>query len=366
MVQIEASKLFASLSAVDLASLKREAQEKNFAPGEVLFKEGDAGDGLYVVASGTVQISALLGNNERRVLTRNNPGDFFGEMALLDGAPRSATATAETATRVHFIPRDVLLNLLDHAPRLAVSLMREISARIRDTNRQYIEEVLQAERLTLVGRFARSIVHDFKNPLNVIGLSAEMAGMDSATPQMRKNAAERIRKQVDRLGNMINELLEFTRGSQTSSVLAQSNYCHYVNQIIEDLRAEVAEKKVEIIFQNELPDVDVLIDTHRLVHVFYNLIHNAVDAMPEGGTIFMNFEVGPEYVTTFIEDTGKGFAPEIKGRLFEAFATYGKAQGTGLGLSICKKIIHDHRGTIQAHSYPGRGAVFSFTLPLKQ
>ena len=69
-------------------------------------------------------------------------------------------------------------------------------------------------------------------------------------------------------------------------------------------------------------------------------------------------------VITEIEDTGKGIAPEILPRLFEAFATFGKAKGTGLGLSICKKVIEDHRGWIRARSEPGKGAVFSFSLPV--
>jgi signal transduction histidine kinase len=67
---------------------------------------------------------------------------------------------------------------------------------------------------------------------------------------------------------------------------------------------------------------------------------------------------------TEIEDTGPGIAPEIAGQLFEAFATHGKAHGTGLGLSICKRIIEDHRGWISARNESGRGAVFSFGLPL--
>ena len=69
-------------------------------------------------------------------------------------------------------------------------------------------------------------------------------------------------------------------------------------------------------------------------------------------------------VVTEIEDTGTGIAPEIADQLFEAFATHGKAHGTGLGLSICKRIIEDHRGWISARNEQGRGAIFSFGLPL--
>jgi len=237
---------------------------------------------------------------------------------------------------------------------------------MREFNRHYIQEVLQAERLTLVGRFARSIVHDFKNPLNVISLASEMVNMDGATPEMRKNAAFRIRRQVDRLSNMINELLEFTRGSQAAVVLAGSDYGAFVKHLIDEVAPEVKEKGVEIVFETPPPKVMALMDPHRLTHVFYNLINNAVDEMPNGGRIFLRFQVRDIDILTEVEDTGKGISPEISGHLFQPFATFGKMKGTGLGLSICKRIIEDHRGEITTRSEPGKGAVFAFTIQLSR
>ena len=367
MSALEKSKLFSGLLTQELHALAQTAEMRAFKAGQNIFQEGDPGDGMFVIVEGLVQVSALISEGQRRiVLTQVKPGDFFGEMAVLDDEPRSATATAEIDTKTFFIRRGDLLKVLEQSPKLAVGLMREFSRRMRDSNRHYIQEVLQAERLTLVGRFARSIVHDFKNPLNVIGLAAEMMGMDQATPEMRASAQQRIRKQVDRLSNMINELLEFTRGSQATNVLAQADYSLFVHHLVEDFQLEVAARAVTIELPEPPSEVSVLIDQQRLSHVFYNLIHNAVHEMPEGGKIFLRFHVLQDEVITEVEDTGKGIAPEIATRLFEPFATHGKAQGTGLGLSICKKIIEDHKGKISARSEPGHGAVFSFSLPLSR
>jgi signal transduction histidine kinase len=110
--------------------------------------------------------------------------------------------------------------------------------------------------------------------------------------------------------------------------------------------------------------VRLRLDPKRLRRVFHNLIHNATDAMPDGGRITVRCRVSKTEVITEIEDSGPGVAPEMAGKLFEAFATFGKAHGTGLGLSICKKIIEDHRGRISSENRPGRGAVFSFALPV--
>ena len=85
--------------------------------------------------------------------------------------------------------------------------------------------------------------------------------------------------------------------------------------------------------------------------------------MPDGGKIILRFRATADAVSTEVEDTGPGIAPEIAARLFEPFVTHGKAHGTGLGLSICKRIIKDHRGELRAESIPGRGAIFAFSLP---
>jgi signal transduction histidine kinase len=120
---------------------------------------------------------------------------------------------------------------------------------------------------------------------------------------------------------------------------------------------------VHIQLQNEPPAVLVQFNPRRLSRVFYNLVHNAADMMPDGGVITLRFLCDGKEIVTEIEDTGSGVAPEIADKLFEVFATFGKAQGTGLGLSICKKIIEDHNGRIWARNQPG-GAVFAFALPL--
>jgi signal transduction histidine kinase len=366
MSGLENSKLFQGLAQEELLFLKSGAQEKSYQPGTIIFEEGNPGDGIYVIQEGSVLITALVAMDERRALATLGAGDFFGEMAVLDNEPRSASAVADKLTQLIFIPREILMQLIERSPRMATSLIREFSLRMREFNRQYIREVLQAERLALVGRFARTIVHDFKNPLNIIGLAADLLDMETAPPQMRKTTSSRIRKQVDRLTNMINELLEFTRGPQKQTMMASTNYGAYVNHMLEEFRLELADKRITLVIESELPQVDVLADTKRLLHVFSNLFHNAADAMLEGGTIKLRFRSEGNEMITEVEDTGAGLAPEIISNLFEPFSSFGKAKGTGLGLSICKRVIEDHKGWIKAWNRQSGGAVFAFSLPLSQ
>lgn len=366
MVTLGKSKLFREMSDFELEAIQAITETRSFSAGEIIFKEGDPGDGLYVVAEGMVLISTIVDSAQPRVLSRMGPGEFFGEMAVLENEPRCASATAEMESRLYFIPRNGLLAMLELSPRLAFCLVRLFSQRLRDFNRQYIQEALQSERLALVGRFARSIVHDFKNPLAIIGLAAELGAQPYAKEEDRRVAQNRIRTQVDRLSSMINELLEFTRGSQNPAILASTNYAAFIDQTVEETRPELEVKSVGLEYENRPPALNLPLDPRRLSHVFHNLFHNAIDAMPKGGKIILRFAVQPQAVLTEVEDTGPGISPEIAGSLFQPFATYGKSNGTGLGLSICQRIIHDHGGRIQSRKEEGHGAIFSFWLPLAQ
>ena len=338
---------------------------RRFRAGEVLFSAGEKGDGFYLIETGRVQISAPVGTGDPRLLATLGPGDSVGEMAVLDDAPRSATARAETDTEATHMSRDELLRLIEKQPRLALNLIREFSNRMRALNTKYVDEVVQAERLAVVGRFAGTIVHDFKNPLQVIGLAAELACGEHTSPPLRHKAQNRIARQVERMTNMLQELIEFTKPTGHRPLLTPAPFARYMNALVEEIRQEIAERGVKLELGNPPPEVTVRIQPQRLSRLFYNLLNNAVDEMSGGGTIYLRFCATPAELRIEIEDTGRGIAPEIAQSLFKPFATHGKTHGTGLGLTICKKIVEDHGGQIWAAAgEPGKGATFSFTLPL--
>jgi len=363
MVTLESIGLFRSLGRDELQALRLIAKEQHFSPPSSIFKEGDPGDGVYFVKDGQVEISSLVGGN-RRVLSQLGSGEIFGEMAVIEHRPRSASATAARETDVYFLPRGEMLSFIQRSPGLAFGLLQYISHRLRDFDQVYLREVVQAERLAVVGNFARSIVHDLKNPLSIISLSAQMLDRPDARPEARTQAAVRIRRQTERINDMVSDILIFTEGKRIDVDIQPANYHTYVMELVAELRGEAELKNARIQLQNEPTSILIRFNPRRLSRVFHNLVHNAADMMPGGGVITLRFRSDGKEIVTEIEDTGPGIAPEIADKLFEAFATFGKEQGTGLGLSICKKIIEDHRGRIWAQSAPGRGAVFAFALPL--
>lgn len=350
--------------------LEAEARKMNLVPaevcfpaGHVIFQEGEFGDGVYLIDEGVVEISGAMPESKCRILSTLGKGSFFGEMAVVDEQPRSATAKAKTAIRARFFSREEIWRLFAQSQPLLVALMREVTTRMRRSERRCMEDVFAAERRALVLGVAQLIIHALKNPVNTIGIGVDLAFSDEASSETRKEAALVMRKEVDRLVTMIGELLEFTRGVEQSQPLVRTDFREFIEGAIAEIRPGAEARGVKFEWENEPPRETVALDGVRLRHMLNNLVNNAVEAMPGGGKIVLRFRVAEHDVLTEVEDTGRGIAPAIITRLFEPFVTHGKEHGTGLGLSICKRIVEDHGGEIRVRSEPGRGAVFSFTLP---
>lgn len=363
MVSLSACKLFDGLNARELNTLRGLCRLESFPAGHEIFREGEPGEAVYVIRSGSVEILAQVSGEKREVVSRLGEGEFFGEMAVIEFKPRSATAQAVTPVILYRIPAGEMLTFIHHTPDIAVNLMREISHRLREFNTRHVQEISQADQLTLLGRFARSIIHDLKNPLSIIGLTAELAGAPEASPEFRAQAAERIRKQVQRINELVGEVLEFAQGSAGRAELAPMDYAAFVKEAVGELSGELELKGVAVHFENEPPAVPLLMNPKRLRRVFHNLLHNAGQAMPNGGIITLRFALKEGRIISEVEDTGPGLPQELMPRLFEPFVSAGKKGGTGLGLSICRKIIEEHKGRIWPESRPGRGAIFVFSIP---
>src|SRR5688572_15486617 len=272
MVSLASSKLFAQLPAAEIKQLSGVSREKRFAPGEVIFKEGDPGDGLFVVLAGRVQISAAIGSGERHVFSTASPGDVFGEMAVLDNLPRSAQASAEGDTTVVFVPRHEFIELLRASPALSLTMVQEISRRLRDFNAQYIRKLLQVERMAVVGRFSSTIVHDLKNPLAIIRVGAALAAAEKASPEDRAEARKRVEVQIERITSMVNDILDFTRGVPQQLVFARLEFNLFIERVVSEFRPELTNKGITIEFANQPPTTKLPLNPQRLSRAFYNIV----------------------------------------------------------------------------------------------
>jgi signal transduction histidine kinase/CRP-like cAMP-binding protein len=238
-----------------------------------------------------------------------------------------------------------------------------IHASIAIENAQLAQEMVSNERLSAVGKMASTIIHDIKNPMGTLRVYAQVMKKKAGDEEVGKLADEMIR-QVDRFVNMTQEILDFSRGVSSMNI-QESEFGELMEMVLMFIEKDLTKRNVKII-KNIGFTGKVMADQDKLMRVFYNIAGNAADAMPEGGTLKVNtFEKDGRVVIEFI-DSGTGMPPEVKAKIFEPFVTYGKKHGTGLGMAIVKKIIDDHKGSIEIESEMGKGTTIRLFLPIMQ
>ena len=205
-----------------------------------------------------------------------------------------------------------------------------------------------------------SIVHDLRNPLATIHGGAEML-VDSILSQAQ---VQRIAVNMFRASVRMRELLEefLDQGKRVAKQIEPSDIRELVNTAVDEIAARAEFQSVQIV--QVVPEgLSIVVDRHRIHRVVVNLLVNALEAMPQGGRILISAVSGPCTVAIRVRDSGPGIAPEVANRLFQPFATAGKAHGIGLGLASSRQAVLDHDGEMWVESSL-QGACFVVRLPL--
>jgi signal transduction histidine kinase len=337
--------------------------EKDYGPGTVIFGEGEPGATLMLVGRGRVQISKTGRQGQQESLATIERDDFFGEFAMIDHGPRSACATALEPSLVGEIDQKSFNQLMQSAPdTLLKNFLGVVVERLRDTNSRFIEQLLQSERLSLLGTMVSSIIHDFKNPMSAILSSADYLGNHASSDTTRR-LAEIIRASATRMVDMTEELLDFARGTINLRPTPTST-----RRLLELLDQEILQRIRDSGARVEVGSDDVgplLLDERRIVRCLMNIVKNANEAVGSEGTIRIEMRDADPNLAISIEDDGPGVPEAIRRRMFEPFITYGKKGGTGLGMAISKATMDAHGGKIWLESESKRGATFRLLVPKK-
>lgn len=217
------------------------------------------------------------------------------------------------------------------------------------------------DRLAAIGRMAASIAHEIRNPLAAMRGSIQMLRADMEGDGSQTELMEIILRESDRLNRIISDFLSYAR--PRSIVQSKMDAGELLKQTFTLLRhsSEINDKHV---IEEDLPIDPALIsaDSEQLQQVFWNLARNALQAMPQGGTLHASVRTSSNgRLRITFSDTGRGMSPDQVERLFEPFSS--TTGGTGLGLSIVYQIIRDHGGTINVRSREGRGTTITVELP---
>jgi len=244
----------------------------------------------------------------------------------------------------------------------AVVVFQDITER-----RRLQATLIQSEKMAGIGQFAAGVAHDINNPIAVIWGFSNALLKNLPPDHPNTMPLQSIEREAIRCKNLVKNLLAFSRGSSGAPTLQMEN----LNEVVEGALVLVStiarSRKINLVRPpaQELPRVPV--DASQIQQVLINLCTNAMDAMPEGGTLTVGLLHQGDHVDLSVQDTGTGIPPEIRDRIFQAFFTTKEVgKGTGLGLSIISKIVQDHLGKIELESEVGKGSTFTIRLPVSR
>ena len=281
-----------------------------------------------------------------------------GEWSRLLSSELEITYPEQRVLSFYMVPIE-----LENEQTGAIVILRDITR-----EREQEADLLESERLDALKLLAAGVAHEIGNPLNALSihlqlLDRELQYVPEEEQESLRDILDVARNEVTRLDTIITQFLRAIRPSlpnmtpqQMDQVLEESLKLMEQEFQNRDIRAEVKYPKF-------IPTIRL--DKDQVKQAFFNLIKNALQAMPDGGTLSMEIKCSEQFVGISFSDTGTGIDKETLGRIFEPYHTT-KQEGSGLGLMIVQRIVQDHGGQVEVFSEPGAGTTFTLLFPINE
>jgi signal transduction histidine kinase len=362
-----------ALAEKDLPLLLSEevSTEHSYEPGAVILREGEIGDSIFLIGSGSAEAVLSAGSDQTILLSLMLSGETFGEMGFFEGRPRSATVKAHETCIVLEIKGQPLRSLADAHPELGFRVLLQVSERLRRKNEQiltlHLKSVEAANRAK--DEFLAMLGHELRNPLGAITTAIHVLNALGDPDDKAARLRGIIVRQTQHLSRLVEDLLDVSKLISGKIVLHRQ---------VEDLR-EVAErtlasfheagKTTQHVISLTGGPVRVHGDPTRLEQIVSNLLDNAVKYTPPGGQVELTIVADGRDAVLTIRDTGMGIPQDTLSLIFDIFVqanqTLERAEGgLGVGLTIVKRLVELHGGTVSASSAgPNQGSEFVVRLP---
>ena len=278
---------------------------------------------------------------------RNAPGPFSSQEVALAQTLANHVAIAIDNARLY-----------DALRRTSEELELRVEARTREL-REANEELVRSERLALIGQLAGGVGHELRNPLGAIGNAVYYLRMrlkDGEDPKIQKHLGI-LETEVRRSNKIVTDLMDFARVKPPTR--AQIELAGIVRDV---LARQPEDSRIQRVVELGDPGL-VEVDGDQVGQVVLNVVMNAVEAMPAGGTLTIRLASTPDGVLCSIGDTGIGIPPENLEKIFQPLFTT-KARGIGLGLAVCRRLAEANGGSLKVESRVGSGSTFTLTFPL--
>ncbi|HXQ72496.1 MAG TPA: ATP-binding protein, partial [Pyrinomonadaceae bacterium] len=327
----------------------------------------------------------LPGKNGIQLLQKIRSAEIYVPVIMITGEPNLSVLPEIVRSGAYDfiakpITKDVLLNvvgraaekkrLTDEKRRLEEQIKRyaeELELRVAERTAELVEthkRLVTQERINALGRAAAQVAHEVKNPL--AGLLLYSLHLKSKAENFSESEIYLVDKIVDTINHLnsrVVQILDFAR--PVSLTVRSENLNVIINDVLDLAQPQLTANNVEVRLLLDQQPVYVSVDQSSMRGALLNLMLNAIEAMPTGGTLSITVNQIDDTVRLEITDTGRGIGDDEARQIFEPFYTT-KAQGLGLGMPYAKKIIDQHGGTISLSSRLGVGTTISVTLPAGQ
>jgi signal transduction histidine kinase len=294
--------------------------------------------------------------------TGERSGEIMGVIEVVQDLSADLRAIIDLQGRIIFLSL-MIMGVLFAILAIIVVRANKIMAR-RARERLLLEEKLgEAQRLATLGKMVAAVSHEIKNPLGIVRSTAEILGKRiSKVAPGSEHLAGIIVEETTRLDNIVREFLDFARPRELSLQLESLNVL--VERIVRFFEQEFEKKNVTPVVTLDPGLQAINMDGEQIYQVLFNIVFNALQAMPDGGTLTITtgHDQKSDIVVLTVADTGVGIDEEKTAQIFTPFFT-DKNRGSGLGLAIAKNIVDKHQGRIEVKSRMGEGSIFTVILP---
>jgi len=374
------SQTFAGLSENELDELSAVTRVNRYPADYLLCREGAFEEVFYILAEGEALVTKQISEHEgERVMRRVGPGDYVGEMALIQNLPRPTSVRTVTWVEVLEISKTNFEAILNRSPRLAMSIIRTTLNRMRANDQVAITDLQRTNRvLAQLDRnkleFIEVAAHELRTPLTVMIGYLNVLKLDEGLngDATRREVLEGLSHGTERLHEVVNAMLDVTRvdsdkpgGVHISVVPVPLR--SVVNDLVRRLESDAEGRRLHIVIEHAPDTPAINADPTLIQKALYHVIINAIKYTPDGGTITLRTRLvtmvdGLPGAEISVQDTGIGLDPEHHELVFEKFYQVGavalhssgktifKGGGPGLGLAIARGVVRAHGGRIWVES----------------
>ena len=372
---------------------QREAQElvisgtvHTYPPNTILCQEDAFESTFYIILDGDVKVTKVLAHDQVRLLKTLTSGDFFGEMAIIQNAPRAATVTTTAPSTVLEIRKDAFNSLLRRSASISLAMVKEVSYRLRENDAMAIEDLrLKAGELAAAYQqlaeqeyarreFLSMIAHELRTPLTAASGFLHMLQMgilqgQGVNSEAQHTALESVSRNIQQIVSLVNDILFLQEMDLIMPRFQPMDIGEIIHSVVEKHEESAQTNKVTVSVEiaPKLPQVNG--DAKTLERAFAAVLDNAIKFSPDGGNVEIHANFNKTQLWVEFQDHGIGIPEDILPRIFDRFFHIDQIEGRifrgmGLGLSIARQVIEQHDGKIAVESEFGKGTKLTINLPL--